>query len=294
MKRKQKFTDAVRLAHQIDAPFLPDPRSNQEEGSSSTKDAAALEDVLASVGRKSANKRNAAKSTGPKTAAGKRNVRLNALKHGLYSRELAVSDQDKPDFELLRESLRLQLAPRTALQDIGFEQIITSCWRCKLALRQEMNRLTVHFTTHNESTSNETAPQRDVRETQWYGSSPANLRIGMRVLREFRDDVSQNGPVHLENWKDEISRAFGLGFYDALTEWAPMDLEGIRMVEFLATHARNFNFPPIKLPEGEKIVADPKQKQQMVLKLIDMKFAATRGFESLQFGRLEHAPGSSE
>jgi hypothetical protein len=256
MKTKKGAPDDVRLANQIDATFLPDPRITQAELSTSTKAAPTLDSLLTAFGQK--NKRNAAKSTGPKTEAGKRRVGLNALKHGLYARELAVSELDRPDFEMLRESLRLQLAPRTALQDIAFEQLLACSWRNKLALRLEMHRLKDHLAAKDESKTDETGPQRDIREMQWYGSSPANLRIGMRVLREFRDDVSQNGPVHLDNWKDEISRAFGLGFYDALTEWAPMDLEGIRMVEFLATHARNFNFPPIKLPEGEKIVADPK------------------------------------
>jgi hypothetical protein len=166
-----------------------------------------------------ANKGNAAKSTGPKTETGKRSVSVNALKHGFYSRELAVSEPDKQDFETLRESLLLQLAPRSALQDIGFEQIVTCCWRCKLAIRLEMHRLKVHFTANDESTSNKTAPQRDVRETQWYGASQESLRNGIRILKELRDDVSQNGPLRLERRKDEIIKAFGVGFYDALTEW---------------------------------------------------------------------------
>src|SRR5713226_2111947 len=91
-----------------------------------------------------ANKRNAAKATGPTTEMGKRRVRLNALKHGFYAHELTVSEADKRDFEILRESLWAQLAPRSALQDVGFEQIVTCCWRCKLAIRMEMLGLKAH------------------------------------------------------------------------------------------------------------------------------------------------------
>ena len=61
-----------------------------------------------------------------------------------------VSESDRQDFETLRKSLLLQLAPRSALQDIGFEQIVTCCWRCKLAIRLEMHRLKLHFTANNE------------------------------------------------------------------------------------------------------------------------------------------------
>ena len=41
-----------------------------------------------------ANRRNARKSTGPKTPEGKARARQNALKHGLLAREVVVSDGD--------------------------------------------------------------------------------------------------------------------------------------------------------------------------------------------------------
>ena len=42
-----------------------------------------------------ANRRNARKSTGPRTPAGKAIVRKNALKHGLLSREVILPDEDE-------------------------------------------------------------------------------------------------------------------------------------------------------------------------------------------------------
>src|SRR6266567_1668927 len=229
---------------------------------------------MTSFQKKDSNKRNATKSTGPKTQTGKRHVRLNALKHGFYAHELTVSEADKRDFEMLRESLRVQLAPRSALQDIGFEQIVTCCWRCKLAIRLEMHRRKVHFTANDESTSNETGPQRDIRETQWYGASPADLRNGIRVLKELHDDVSQRGLAHQEMWKDQVSKTFGVGFYDALTEWKHMSLDAIHLAEQLTEHSKTFDGDrpsPYAPPEGLKIVADPKQKRQMLLKLIELQ-----------------------
>ncbi len=58
---------------------------------------------MTSFQKKDSNKRNAAKSTGPKTETGKRHVRLNALKHGFYAHELTVSEADERDFEILRD-----------------------------------------------------------------------------------------------------------------------------------------------------------------------------------------------
>jgi hypothetical protein len=229
---------------------------------------------MTSFKKKDANKKNAAKSLGPKTERGKRRVSLNALKHGFYSRELTVSEPDKREFETLRESLRVQLAPHSALQLIGFEQIVTCCWRCKLAIRLEMHRLEVHFKADDESTSNETAPQRDVRETQWYGTNGAALRNGIRILQELRADVSENGLVHEKNWKDEIIKAFGVAFYDALIEWKPMSIDTMYLAEMLQRQAEIFKMPlpaSERPPEGVKIIADPRQKLQMLVKLIELK-----------------------
>jgi hypothetical protein len=42
-----------------------------------------------------ANRRNALKSTGPKTPEGKAAVRLNALRHGLLSKEPLLPGEDE-------------------------------------------------------------------------------------------------------------------------------------------------------------------------------------------------------
>jgi hypothetical protein len=160
------------------------------------------------------------------------------------------------------------------LQHIGFEQIVTCCWRCKLAIRLEMDRLRVYVTATHEPTSNETAPQRDVRETQWYGASREDLRNGIRILKELREDISQFGPLHLESRKDQIIKAFGVGFYDALTEWKHMNVSAMYLAETLRRHAETFNRPlpeDSRPPEGSNIVADPRQKLQMLVKLVDLQ-----------------------
>jgi len=234
------------------------------------KDDSTLGARLNSCGKKDrANKANAAKSTGPKTAIGKRRVRLNALKHGLYSRELAISDADKPDFDSLRESLRDQLAPRTALQDLAFEKIVVCSWRCRLAVRHEVHQLNFHLKSNDETTSDETTPQRDSRETQWYAASPADLNNGLRLLKEFRDEVSQNGLIHPELWKDPMCKAFGQRFSDIIADWNPANLIAMQMAESLTAHAKIFNRP--LEPPGQKVVVNPRQQQEMLIKLIDLQ-----------------------
>ena len=48
--------------------------------------------MICSEARLAANRRNAQKSTGPKTEEGKARSRANALKHGLCSSEVVVED----------------------------------------------------------------------------------------------------------------------------------------------------------------------------------------------------------
>ena len=46
-----------------------------------------------------ANRRNAKKSTGPRTKAGKRRAAMNALKHGMTAKLALMQDEDQAAFE---------------------------------------------------------------------------------------------------------------------------------------------------------------------------------------------------
>src|SRR5580704_18162373 len=82
-----------------------------------------------------ANQKNAMHGTGPTSEAGKLLSRMNALKHGIFARELKVSDEEKPEYELLYRALYVDLAPNSILQQIGFERVAWLGWRWKLTLR---------------------------------------------------------------------------------------------------------------------------------------------------------------
>jgi hypothetical protein len=137
-----------------------------------------------------------------------------------------------------------------------------------------MHRLNLQFTANNESTSDETAPQQDVRKIQWYGANRQSLRNGIRFLQQLRADLSQNGPLHLEARRDEIMKFFGVGFYDGLAEWKDVNIDATRLAEHLTRHAKIFETPlPASSipPEEAPILADPGQKLQMLVKLVDLQ-----------------------
>jgi hypothetical protein len=66
---------------------------------------------MASQAKIEANRRNAQKSTGPKTAEGKDKVRLNALKHGLTAATVVLPHEDAEAYQERKEAWTRELNP---------------------------------------------------------------------------------------------------------------------------------------------------------------------------------------
>jgi len=97
-----------------------------------------------------ANRRNAGKSTGPKTGAGKNRSRRNSLKHGLLSRDLVLPWEDEREFRKLVNALLAEHAPEGATEVLLVEQMAVATW--KLARLTGIERATIwnrcdHFLT---------------------------------------------------------------------------------------------------------------------------------------------------
>jgi len=84
-----------------------------------------------------ANRRNALKSTGPKTTEGKAAVRFNALKHGLLSSEILLPGEDEAALQDLGERLRAELQPVGELENLLADRITTLFWRLRRLGRVE-------------------------------------------------------------------------------------------------------------------------------------------------------------
>jgi len=92
---------------------------------------------MASEAQKAANRRNAEKSTGPKTEAGKSVVAGSALKHGLTADKVVCFDERWEDFMSSHAALREALEPRDALEEQLVERIALCAWRLRRASRVE-------------------------------------------------------------------------------------------------------------------------------------------------------------
>lgn len=84
-----------------------------------------------------ANRRNARKSTGPKTAAGKAVVAQNALRHGLTAEHIVLFDEAGGDFAAFHDELRATYRPADAVEEELVERIVVCAWRLRRAARIE-------------------------------------------------------------------------------------------------------------------------------------------------------------
>ncbi len=78
-----------------------------------------------------ANRRNALRSTGPKTARGKRTVARNAIKHGLLAREVVITagdgEENLEEFHSLLTGLWESYEPMGVVEE-SLVQTIAACW----------------------------------------------------------------------------------------------------------------------------------------------------------------------
>ena len=81
---------------------------------------------MTSAKKAQANRQNALKSTGPKTPEGKDAVRLNAVRHGLLSREVLLPSEDEGALRELNERLRDELQPVEEMESLLVDRIVTA------------------------------------------------------------------------------------------------------------------------------------------------------------------------
>jgi hypothetical protein len=78
-----------------------------------------------------ANRLNAAKSTGPRSAEGKRASALNRLKHGFYSADVVLPGEHRADYDALLDAFVAEHKPQTATQMLCVQRIASCTWKLR-------------------------------------------------------------------------------------------------------------------------------------------------------------------
>src|SRR3981081_468332 len=90
-----------------------------------------------------ANRRNASKSTGPRTQAGKARSRWNAMQHGLLAKRLFTrQESDREAFTHLLESLCEDCQPDGTLEEMLVERMAVGYYRLQVAYGYEAEHST--------------------------------------------------------------------------------------------------------------------------------------------------------
>jgi len=95
-----------------------------------------------------ANRRNAQKSTGPKTARGRAISKMNAFKHGLLGKEVLVrgrhASESQREFRSLLAQFREHLAPVGPLEEMLVDLIVTTHWRLRRVVKAEAGEIALN------------------------------------------------------------------------------------------------------------------------------------------------------
>lgn len=77
------------------------------------------------------NRANAQHSTGPRTVHGKIRSSQNSFRHGLYSKQLVLSNEDPAEFDHLRATLRDEHQPANTTEEILVDELAQHFWRMR-------------------------------------------------------------------------------------------------------------------------------------------------------------------
>jgi hypothetical protein len=103
---------------------------------------------MASVAQTVANRSNAQKSTGPRTAQGKAVVAQNAVQHGLLAQRAVIKGEDPGEFALYRDRMLEDLDPRGSVEAVLAERAVNLAWRLRRAERLEKAALALLEAEH--------------------------------------------------------------------------------------------------------------------------------------------------
>ena len=147
---------------------------------------------MTSQAKVNANRRNAQKSTGPRTEQGKAIVAQNAIKHGLLARRDVIIGEDAQEFALFRDGLLGEMTPVGPRETLLAGRMISLAWRLKRAERYQ-NQLFDYLLTKELERSlsgfDDMVSQEEVQEMTSDPETDPHLAIGRVLASEYNGKV---------------------------------------------------------------------------------------------------------
>lgn len=210
---------------------------------------------MTSAKRTAANRRNALKSTGPRTPEGKRRTSMNALKHGLRAASMAVPVLEDPkDWETHRAQTVRDLTPVGYLETVFAERAAALLWRLARVVRYEAEVVSIAMSREATGTSygGEEATE-SLKETAEWKEEDHEVLSRVHALKG-KARVSGEDAAHVLGLAADY---FGVHLYEGEEDAVDLDLPVVpeetpwedftgwtrdlvdRGVQQIATHARD-------------------------------------------------------
>jgi hypothetical protein len=108
-----------------------------------------------------ANRRNARRSTGPKTEEGKQQSRRNALRHGLTAETVIDGLEDSEDYRAFETAVTADYDARTAVERELVLRLASLLWRLRRIIAIETDLLTIQSEIVRERRGVSVAPAQE-------------------------------------------------------------------------------------------------------------------------------------
>ena len=144
-----------------------------------------------------ANQQNAKHSTGPRTEAGKRRSRRNAVRHGLTAETVIDTLEYAADYRAFERAIKSDYSPQTAIEGQLISRLASLLWRLRRAVIVESGLLNIQA----EKICDQSARSRPTREQDL-----DRLSIFRKFLR----------PLDLDTRSDQQQEASGAVSIDSI------------------------------------------------------------------------------
>jgi hypothetical protein len=184
---------------ELDCPSRPREADAEMTPAQDAEDAPAVERLVSDAGpirnskpisprRLAANRRNAQRSTGPRTPAGKKRCSQNAIKHGLCSfHATRLPGECQATFNLFIDELREDLKPKTIADICTFDQLCSVLWRLERMPQS----------------------QRDIFQVELDRCADGETLAASEILaRRFSENPSNNGFLLLDRYERSLRNQY--------------------------------------------------------------------------------------
>jgi hypothetical protein len=173
---------------------------------------------MSSLKQIEANRRNALKSTGPRTESGKQQSRRNAVRHGLTAQTVITELEDAADYQQFELSIVADYPPHSATQHELVVRLASVLWR----LRRSTLIETGLFEMQGELYRNRAPRRRTVPPPEWHDELdlvPTIKSVSIENRdRELRSQEAPSSADALATCYLQVSR-LGYGAFDLLSRY---------------------------------------------------------------------------